>query len=179
MYKLVNDKREAHRLQAMGLSCHPDNRKGAPCFSGAGNCVFVGFAYRWYTVCMKLIAQLKLLAPPEETRRQGTTFRRRCESRHQQADRTNCARHRTRDCARRPHAHPHAGNRPTQPTSDSAQLVVRKSQDRFSCTACGLVGRADYIAAVNISRRALVNAPHVSTGEIDFRSPASGTSLPL
>lgn len=67
----------------------------------------------------------------------------------------------------------------TCPTCGHIDKANRKSQDVFSCTSCGFSGRADYIAAVNISRRALVNAPHVSTGEIDFRSPASGTSLPL
>lgn len=67
----------------------------------------------------------------------------------------------------------------TCPCCGHIDKANRKSQDAFSCTSCGLSGCADYIAAVNIGRRALVNAPHVSTGEIDFRSPASGTSLPL
>nr|PZN48536.1 MAG: transposase [Chloroflexota bacterium] len=38
----------------------------------------------------------------------------------------------------------------------------RPSQDTFSCVACGHSGLADHIAAVNISRRAAVNPPHVS-----------------
>jgi len=38
----------------------------------------------------------------------------------------------------------------------------RPSQSKFSCTSCGYAGFADYIAAVNISRRAAVNPPYVS-----------------
>jgi len=38
----------------------------------------------------------------------------------------------------------------------------RPAQDTFSCVACGHSGLADHIAAVNISRRAAVNPPHVS-----------------
>jgi putative transposase len=37
----------------------------------------------------------------------------------------------------------------------------RPSQSRFCCVACGCSGLADHIAAVNISRRAAVNPPHV------------------
>jgi IS605 OrfB family transposase len=39
----------------------------------------------------------------------------------------------------------------------------RKSQSSFICTQCGFAGLADYIASVNIRRRAQVNAPNVST----------------
>jgi len=42
----------------------------------------------------------------------------------------------------------------------------RPSQSQFRCTSCGLLGHADVIAAVNISRRALVNAPHVSDARL-------------
>jgi putative transposase len=38
----------------------------------------------------------------------------------------------------------------------------RPDQSTFSCVACGFSGFADHIAAVNISRRAVVNQPHVS-----------------
>lgn len=38
----------------------------------------------------------------------------------------------------------------------------RPTQSQFSCIACGFAGLADYIASVNISRRAQVNAPNVS-----------------
>src|SRR5579859_3895435 len=41
----------------------------------------------------------------------------------------------------------------------------RPSQARFKCVACGFSGLADHIAALNISRRASVNKPHVSTAQ--------------
>jgi putative transposase len=37
----------------------------------------------------------------------------------------------------------------------------RLSQAKFSCISCGFVSHADYVAAVNISRRGAVNHPHV------------------
>lgn len=37
----------------------------------------------------------------------------------------------------------------------------RKTQDKFLCVDCGFSGLADHIAAVNISRRASVNAPYI------------------
>lgn len=36
----------------------------------------------------------------------------------------------------------------------------RKTQSRFECTACGFVANADINAAINISRRAVVNQPY-------------------
>lgn len=38
----------------------------------------------------------------------------------------------------------------------------RKTQDKFLCVDCGYSGLADYIAAINIGRRALLSAPNVS-----------------
>lgn len=38
----------------------------------------------------------------------------------------------------------------------------RKTQDSFSCVSCGTVGRADHIAALNISRRASLSTPNVA-----------------
>jgi putative transposase len=38
----------------------------------------------------------------------------------------------------------------------------RKTQSSFLCIVCGFAGLADYIASVNIGRRAQVNAPNVS-----------------
>ena len=38
----------------------------------------------------------------------------------------------------------------------------RPTQSTFSCVVCGFSGLADYIAAVNISRRAAVNQPNVA-----------------
>jgi IS605 OrfB family transposase len=38
----------------------------------------------------------------------------------------------------------------------------RPSQDTFSCTSCGYSGRADYIAALNIQRRASLSRPNVA-----------------
>jgi transposase len=39
----------------------------------------------------------------------------------------------------------------------------RPSQSLFSCVSCGYYGIADYIAALNIRARALVNAPMVGS----------------
>lgn len=39
----------------------------------------------------------------------------------------------------------------------------RPSQDTFHCVSCDFSGLADHIAAVNISRRAVVSQPYVST----------------
>lgn len=55
----------------------------------------------------------------------------------------------------------------------------RKSQSVFLCVSCGYFANADTNAAVNISRRALVNAPNVPTLDVDFYTNVSGTSLRL
>lgn len=39
----------------------------------------------------------------------------------------------------------------------------RKTQSKFLCVDCGFAGLADHIAAVNISRRAVVNRPSIPT----------------
>ena len=52
----------------------------------------------------------------------------------------------------------------------------RKTQDKFLCMDCGYSGLADHIAAVNISRRAVLSRPNVSTTDVDFYPVASGTS---
>ena len=41
-------------------------------------------------------------------------------------------------------------------------LWARKTQDKFLCVDCGFSGLADYIAAINIGRRAEVRLPNVS-----------------
>jgi putative transposase len=51
----------------------------------------------------------------------------------------------------------------TCPACGSVDKRNRKTQETFSCIECGCAGHADYIAAVNISRRAAVNPPNVST----------------
>src|SRR6266496_2004496 len=38
----------------------------------------------------------------------------------------------------------------------------RPTQAKFSCISCGFVAHADYVAAVNISRRGAVNHPHAN-----------------
>jgi len=48
-------------------------------------------------------------------------------------------------------------------------LWARKTQDKFLCVDCGYSGLADYIAAVNISRRASVTTPNISTIAPDLR----------
>lgn len=50
----------------------------------------------------------------------------------------------------------------TCPVCGTVDKRNRKTQDSFSCISCGHVGRADYIAALNIGRRALVSAPNVA-----------------
>jgi IS605 OrfB family transposase len=51
----------------------------------------------------------------------------------------------------------------TCPACGCVDKKNRPSQETFSCTSCGHSGLADYIASVNISRRAKVNWPYVST----------------
>lgn len=51
----------------------------------------------------------------------------------------------------------------TCPVCGHIDKANRKTQDAFLCVICGFSGLADHIAAVNISRRAVVNQPNVST----------------
>lgn len=51
----------------------------------------------------------------------------------------------------------------TCPCCGHIDKANRKTQDKFLCIDCGFSGLADYIAAVNISRRAILNLPDVST----------------
>lgn len=51
----------------------------------------------------------------------------------------------------------------TCPACGHIDKANRKTQDAFLCVICGFSGLADHIAAVNISRRAVVNQPNVST----------------
>ncbi len=50
----------------------------------------------------------------------------------------------------------------------------RPSQSTFSCVACGFSGLADHIAAVNISRRAVVNQPIVAG--VEAKAAFDGTA---
>jgi putative transposase len=62
----------------------------------------------------------------------------------------------------------------TCPACGNVDKANRKSQDQFLCIQCGCAGRADYFAAVEISRRALVSAPNVGmSGEsaLDLQAP--------
>lgn len=54
----------------------------------------------------------------------------------------------------------------------------RRNQSTFSCVACGFSGVADHIAAVNISRRAVVNRPDFPRLPI-HRQEWQGKALPL
>jgi IS605 OrfB family transposase len=72
----------------------------------------------------------------------------------------------------------------TCPVCGGVDARNRPTQAKFSCISCGHASHADYIAAVNISRRASVNAPHVSDAPataaiIDVAGVAPGTSLAL
>ena len=51
----------------------------------------------------------------------------------------------------------------TCPSCDHIDKANRKTQASFLCVSCGHAGLADHIAAVNISGRAAVNPPNVST----------------
>lgn len=73
----------------------------------------------------------------------------------------------------------------TCPVCGCIDKANRPNQDTFSCVSCGFAGRADHIAAVNISRRADVNRPYVSDTAPFMSSLATagavapGTSFPL
>jgi IS605 OrfB family transposase len=64
----------------------------------------------------------------------------------------------------------------TCPACGCVDKANRKSQSVFLCTQCGFSGLADYFAAANISRRAVVNLPNVSTVDIDFYPLCQGQS---
>lgn len=66
----------------------------------------------------------------------------------------------------------------TCPACGTIDKRNRKTQDSFLCVSCGFSGRADHIAAGNISRRALLSAPNVPDAEVNFYSVAPGTSSP-
>lgn len=50
----------------------------------------------------------------------------------------------------------------TCPCCGHIDKANRKTQDKFLCTSCGLSGRADYFAAINIGRRATLSLPNVA-----------------
>ncbi len=56
----------------------------------------------------------------------------------------------------------------TCPCCGHIDKANRKSQSKFLCVDCGFSGLADYIAAVNISRRASVTTPYIPTTDINF-----------
>lgn len=64
------------------------------------------------------------------------------------------------------------------PACGHVDKANRKTQDAFLCTSCGLVGRADYFAALNIKRRALLSAPNVADQDVDFSRLDLVTSSP-
>jgi putative transposase len=51
----------------------------------------------------------------------------------------------------------------TCPCCGHVDKANRKTQDKFLCVDCGFSGLADYIAAVNIRSRAVVNRPDIPT----------------
>jgi len=64
----------------------------------------------------------------------------------------------------------------TCPSCGHIDKANRKTQDSFLCVNCGHAGLADHIAAGNISRRAAVNPPNVSTVDINFYPQRQGQS---
>lgn len=54
----------------------------------------------------------------------------------------------------------------TCPVCGCIDKANRKTQTTFSCVVCGFSGLADHIASVNIRRRALLSAPHVSDTDV-------------
>jgi putative transposase len=72
---------------------------------------------------------------------------------------------------------PHNTSR-TCPCCGHVDKANRKTQDSFLCTQCGYSGLADYFAAINIGRRALLSAPNVSDTDVMFYSVAPETSSP-
>lgn len=59
----------------------------------------------------------------------------------------------------------------TCPCCGCIDKANRKSQDTFSCTSCGFAGRADYIAARNISRRGSLSNPNVAAPLDQLQAP--------
>jgi len=67
----------------------------------------------------------------------------------------------------------------TCPVCGCVAKANRRTQDKFLCIDCGYSGLADYVASVNISRRAVVSLPNVSTQDIEFRPVRQGQSQRL
>jgi IS605 OrfB family transposase len=67
----------------------------------------------------------------------------------------------------------------TCPCCGHIDKANRKTQDKFLCVDCGFSGLADYIASVNIGRRALLSVPNVSDVDIDFYPQRQGQALLL
>ena len=63
----------------------------------------------------------------------------------------------------------------TCPCCGHIDKANRKTQDKFLCVSCGFSGLADHIAAINISRRAVLSRPNVSVRAMR----QLGTSSPL
>jgi len=64
----------------------------------------------------------------------------------------------------------------TCPCCGHVDKANRRTQAKFLCIDCGYFGLADYIASVNIRRRAIVNWPNVSTVDINFYPQRQGQS---
>lgn len=56
----------------------------------------------------------------------------------------------------------------TCPSCGCIDKKNRSNRDTFKCIKCGLAGPADYVAAINIAARAIVNTPIVS-GNVNFK----------
>ncbi|MCC6169110.1 MAG: transposase [Caldilineaceae bacterium] len=56
----------------------------------------------------------------------------------------------------------------TCPCCGHIDKANRPNQSAFSCVECGYSAHADWVAAINIGRRASLSKPHVSDTDIDF-----------
>ena len=65
----------------------------------------------------------------------------------------------------------------TCPRCGTVDQANRRTQERFLCVGCGFSGLADYIAAINIGRRALLSAPNASDAR-SIACAAPGASSP-
>lgn len=65
----------------------------------------------------------------------------------------------------------------TCPCCGCIDKANRRTQDKFLCIDCGYSGLADYVAACNIARRAVVNQPNVPTAQTSVQRQGQSPCL--